>query len=798
MDDKRDMSLDDILKDAGIDDLPGGDAPTPQPDAPAPEKAFAPQETREPSRPAPRPMTPRPAAPAPAPVQDDTPRSFGDDTPKIRRMSDSTRAREIEKSRKRARKARRPDKKAADKAYTYEKERPEGEYAYTQIHGAKRAAKRKKVKRTPDLTAAGTETIHFNIQDIISVSQAEPEPVEPVEVEPAPRAAHTSLDLRGKAASDAVALDVSIRRSKEEAEAENRRRKEQSDRMGLETTHDIRADIAELRSAMSFRTFALGVILVIAGLIAVGDSLHWWWVEGMHPVMMAVIMLLLGFGACAVCTPVLRNGFTRLIKLQADTDSVAAAALAACMGSCCANLVTSIGWGTYTPYFLPCAVFALLLHSVGKLLIVDRELTNLRFVHKRFDCYGLTIVEDEQRADALTRGVLPDFPILATMRHTDQLHDFRKYTYSADLGDRFCRLLAPVEVCAGLIGAAVLTFLRSDTLSFFFHILSMTTVAASCAAVTFVVNLPLLAAAHRMVKHGALMLGYQSVDDFYDTNSIMLDAATLFPEGSVKLAGVRMFTNVKTDEILLNAASLTRAAGSVFGSMWGEVLQGREKHLFPVESYQYEDGLGLSGWIHSQRILLGSRDLMTAHNIEGLPSRTRESEMVGTDQEAIYMSVSGNLAAVFLVELTADRQVKYCAQSAQRHDLCLVLRSVDPTVTVAKLARLFDIVPDMVKVIPSKLHDTYALETSPVPSLSASMASTGSFVSVAQLIVGAKILRRKAMFGVFVQAVAVLLGLGLVVLETVLHVGLTPGRMLLFQLLTSLLTILAVNLRKTI
>ena len=188
---------------------------------------------------------------------------------------------------------------------------------------------------------------------------------------------------------------------------------------------------------------------------------------------------------------------------------------------------------------------------------------------------------------------------------------------------------------------------------------------------------------------------------------------------------------------------------------------------------------------------------MKAHNIEGLPSRTREAELVGPNQEAVYLSVSGNLSAIFLVELRADRLVKFWTKQCARRGVCLILRSVDPIITLNRISSTFDIPASMLKIIPARMHREYEKETAPVEHMSASMASDGSFSSAAHLIIGAKKLRRAAMFGVFVQAVGILLGLGMVMLEAVLGLGLTPAWMLCFQALTTAATILAVNIRRT-
>ena len=726
-------------------------------------------------------------------------RNFSDDSPKIRRMSDSTRAREIEKIKKKNQKNKKnKSARIVQEEQPYAKERPEGDYMYTQIHGAKKAQKRKKVKRTPEVGAAGTETLTLNAKDIVSVKQMEePEPVQPIEVEPAPRAAKTSLDLSNTAIIEREEIDVQIRRSKEEAEELTRKRKEIQSKLELSNVSDICFDIAELRSAIGFRIFALAVVFVLSGLVAVGKMLGFAWAENLSPILAAVIQLLLAAAAAVVCTPVLKNGFKRLVTFQADTDSLAAAAYAGCTGVAIVNVVYAVLQIEPLPCYLPCAVLAMLLHSVGKMLIISREQTNLKLATSRTSCYGLSIVEDEQQADAMARGVLGDFPILASMRHTDSLIDFRKYTYSADMADRFCRVAAPLTTIGALVAAVALTLLKAQDIGYGVQLFSMLTAAASCASITFIVNLPLFKATREMAKNGALMLGYQSVDDFYDTNALMIDAASLFPADSVKLAEVKLFSNVNTDETLRAAASLAVHAGSVISGVFSGVLEDNGKKLYPVENYVYEDSLGLCGWIHSQRVLLGSRDLMKAHNIEGLPSRAREAEMVGPNQEAVYLSVSGNLSAIFLIELHADRLVKFWTKQCARRGVCLILRSVDPIITLARIASSFEIPVAMLKIIPGRLHKEYEKETAPVETMSASMACAGGFSSAAHLIIGAKKLRSAAMFGVFVQAVAILLGLGLVLMEAVLGLGLTPAWMLCFQAVTSLLTILAVNIRRT-
>ncbi len=55
---------------------------------------------------------------------------------------------------------------------------------------------------------------------------------------------------------------------------------------------------------------------------------------------------------------------------------------------------------------------------------------------------------------------------------------------------------------------------------------------------------------------------------------------------------------------------------------------------------------------------------MNSHNIEGIPTKTKESEFTENGKDALYLSVSGNLAAMFIIEITAGVLYKKIHETA--------------------------------------------------------------------------------------------------------------------------------------
>jgi len=453
--------------------------------------------------------------------------------------------------------------------------------------------------------------------------------------------------------------------------------------------------------------------------------------------------------------------------------------------------------------YIPVAIFGMLVNAFGKKLILNRMAMNFNYISKDNDAHAIVCVENDDRAESLTRGTIGDFPILATMRKTNFIKDFAKYTYSSDTGDRYSRILAPISIVFSLILAAMITLLRVDSfdssaIAYGLFVFSASVSACSCIAIPLIANIPLEKAAKKYVRNKGIMLGYQSVDDFYDTNSVMVSAESFFPVGTISLSSVKLFSGTKIDNALLEAASITAHANSVMKDLFIDIITEKNKTLNKVENFVYEDSMGLCGWIRNRRILFGNRELMTNHKIEGIPTLTKEKEFTEGRKEALYLSVSGNLAAMFIIEVSASTAVIKCMKQLEKNDIAIVVKSVDPFITINRLSELFHYPDDLIKIIPQRLVNDFNEETNPTKKISASMACSGRFTSFMQLIMGTKAIRKTVTFGIALQFATALLGFILVAMNSILNSfdTITPTHIFLYQLISTLVIALAVKIKK--
>lgn len=475
-------------------------------------------------------------------------------------------------------------------------------------------------------------------------------------------------------------------------------------------------------------------------------------------------LTILGIISAFVSYTVIFSGLKKLLKLSADCDSLAAIGITLTTVTGIINLFStdSIQTGNYHVY-TAVAILGLLFNTLGKLTIVNRTERNFRFAAGEFEKHAITKIEDEDIAYKFTKGTLDDFPELATTRKTEFVEDFLANSYSADISDDYSRKAAPIITIAALI-AAVLAFMLDKTSAsgaerVMVSLGAMCAVASMAAsvAIMFIVNLPLARASKKYLQSSAVLLGYSAVDEYADTNSVLVDAEQLFPEGMVDLVNLKAMSSTLIEDCILYAASLVCQAGGVMKPTFYKMLRGKTEMLFPVESYIYEDGLGLSGWIENKRVLFGSRELMENHSIEGLPTKAKEAEY-SKGNIPMYLSISGVVSAIFFIRASANVTVSRWLQELTDRKITVVVRTADAFITVKYLSEMFDVNPDKIKLLPFRFYKDYEKERAYTPRVSSPMMCSGHFPSMAMLICGTKNIQVLSILGMTIQMTFSILG----------------------------------------
>jgi Cu+-exporting ATPase len=177
--------------------------------------------------------------------------------------------------------------------------------------------------------------------------------------------------------------------------------------------------------------------------------------------------------------------------------------------------------------------------------------------------------------------------------------------------------------------------------------------------------------------------------------------------------------------------------------------------------------MGLCGWINNKRVLLGNRSLMINHSIKGLPAETKEAEYTGKTKSAVYLSIAGELSAMFIVDLIPNIEIADALLELQKKSVSVILRTVDSMLSIAKISDMFDVSPEYIRILPFRHNEAFEEITGYTPKISANAVVTGNLTGIASIFTAAKKIRASAMSGLILQMTAMIIGFVIILAMTI-------------------------------
>ena len=560
----------------------------------------------------------------------------------------------------------------------------------------------------------------------------------------------------------------------------------------------VKQYIAEMKTNLLVRIIITLVLCILSLYITLANDLNLPIFDTLKTTTSAsgYLMVQSAIGLVAILTSVkaVFSGIAKLFTRKADSDSFASIGIvSAFIGSLVTFFMgSSLVEEQLLNVYMPIALIGLLANLSGKMLIIKREEHNFKFISRDKDKFGTFCMQDDYNAEKITKGLVEDYPVTVYKKKSKFASDFIKYTYSYDMADRFSKFAVPTISVIALIVSIIASIVYNKSFDMvipvgIISIFSMFISFCSCFSIPLYINSMLYRVSEKYAKRDGALLGYQAVEDFYDTNSIILNASDIFPKGSVNISALKLFSNAKVDETLIYAISLAKNMNSILAPTLLDMLDGNWDMLCDVENCSYEDGLGICGWIDNKRVLMGNRELMEAHNIENLPTKSKESELVGSKKDGIYISVSGNLALMLIVDIVPNKKIKQDLHALESSKISIAINSCDFLVSVNKIEYLFGINPEKVKVIPYELYQETKEYFKEKPKCSSSIVTNGDIGIITKLLVSTKRIHKMSILGNMLHAVACIVGIiiGISFISMGAFRELTPTMILLYNVICS-------------
>lgn len=466
----------------------------------------------------------------------------------------------------------------------------------------------------------------------------------------------------------------------------------------------------------------------------------------------------------AISTPTVFGGLSALLRFKPTSDSAVAAASVSVLAQSIAMLVNSSGYQNTDHLFGAAVALSLFINSMGKLYMVRRIRRNFDFVADSSETFSAAIMQDQELAQDLGRGAVIGGSVVAYPVKTEFLTRFIDISYREDYSQTTAKLLSILGVL-GSIAAVLINFLFvTETFS--------PTVALSLLSASLCICIPiasLLSAnmqlnnlSKTLIRQNALMAGFSVAEDFNEINAIAVNSTDLFPQGTIRLHGIKTFGDRRIDEAILDAAALVCSMGSPLTEVFDMVIQGRRDILPQVDSLVYEEDMGVSGWVAGRRVLVGNRRLMINHGID-VPSGDYEARYLRKDRNIVYLSTSGELSAMFIVSYLFSKKIGTALNMLEREGVALIVSTTDPNITASMLSEGFGISENSIKIMsPAESREYSKLRNTPAQKTDAGIAYKGPINALLRAVTGALRLNSNIRLISILQTISILIGYGVI------------------------------------
>lgn len=373
-----------------------------------------------------------------------------------------------------------------------------------------------------------------------------------------------------------------------------------------------------------------------------------------------------------------------------------------------------LGDGIYDRMFSGAAALCLLFVILGRNASLDLRIKNFELVGNREEKYPLMSFFKTKEAEELGRGLSVGDSKICLAGKCDDAADFMYHSYAEDPCIKSGKLLFFGSLAFSLVCAALCYFYpvgggKGSVLScygVFCAVLCLT----QPSLLSLAGNALFRRTAEKLKRDRIMLSGYDAVEEFSDTDILAVDAAELFPEGSVVLKGLKASENRMLDYSIIDAAKILEMTGGPLSPLFSKIMQNDTGFDPRVDTIIYEEEMGISGWVSGQRVLVGNRKLMELHGVRA-PDYGYEQQYEGTGIRPVYLANEGRLTAIFLVQYKASRKIAEGLREAVKRGMSIAVYSCDSNITAPLLCRLFRLPSGSVRIMGSAARGIYKKAT---------------------------------------------------------------------------------------
>ncbi|NMP26171.1 copper-exporting P-type ATPase CopA [Rahnella sp. SAP-1] len=255
------------------------------------------------------------------------------------------------------------------------------------------------------------------------------------------------------------------------------------------------------------------------------------------------------------------------------------------------------------------------------------------------------------------------------------------------LADRISSVFVPIVVCIALFSGAIWYFFGPQPQLMYSLVIVTTVLIIACpCALGLATPMSITAGVGRAAEFGVLVKDADALQKASTLTTLVFDKTGTLTEGKPQVAEIHLFNQFSERQALSWAASLEQGSHHPLAQAIVEKAQGMDKVL--VENFRTLGGLGVSGQLAEQSLLLGNQALLEQQHIDCSDAERLLTSQATAGMTPVLLAVDGKLAALFAVRDMLRADSVQALQRLHQQGYKLVMLTGDNALTARAIAQL--------------------------------------------------------------------------------------------------------------
>ncbi|WP_305837628.1 cation transporter [Photobacterium leiognathi] len=271
----------------------------------------------------------------------------------------------------------------------------------------------------------------------------------------------------------------------------------------------------------------------------------------------------------------------------------------------------------------------------------------------------------------------------------------------ARLADTISSIFVPSVMIIAIITAMVWYYFGPAPSSVYMLVAATTVLIIACpCALGLATPMSVTVGVGRAAELGILIRDAEAMQQAANIDTVVLDKTGTLTEGKPQVVSIQSYNNLNEDQLLQLTASLEQGSEHPLANAIIQSAKQKGLALEPVSDFVATVGMGVSGIVNAQAVMLGNEKLMSKHNIEISKAQDDFDRIAAQGATPVYLAQNNQLIGIIGISDPLRSDSLNAVKRMQYMGLTVVMLTGDSHKTAQVIANKLGINDVVADVLP--------------------------------------------------------------------------------------------------